>query len=61
MQVDTEGPCRSSLTFAPSQEPAEPICFDRLQRVREPVSRSKGACKGRLLTSSMGDHVMPNH
>jgi hypothetical protein len=48
MQVETEGSCRSSLTFAPWQEPAEPICFDRLRRVREPVSRSKAGVQGKV-------------
>lgn len=48
MQAQTEGPCRSVLTFVPSQEPTESVCFDRLRRVREPVSRSKAGVQGKV-------------
>ncbi len=48
MEAPTEGPCRSALTFAPSQEPAESTYFNRLRRVREPVSRSKAGVQGKV-------------
>lgn len=48
MQVLTEGPCRSRLTFAPSQDSTEPVCLNRLRRVREPVSRSKAGVQGKV-------------
>jgi hypothetical protein len=48
MQVLTEGSCQSRLTFAPSQDSTEPVCLDRLQRVREPVSRSKAGVQGKV-------------
>ena len=48
MQALTEGPCRSKLTFAHSPESTEPICVNRLRRVREPVSRSKTGVQGKV-------------
>jgi len=48
MQVMTEGPCRSRLAFAPTQDSTEPLCLDRLRRVREPVSRSKAGVQGKV-------------
>lgn len=48
MQVLTEGPCRSRLTFAPAQDSTEPLCLSRLRRVREPVSRSKSGVQGKV-------------
>ncbi len=43
-----EEPRRSALTFAPYQEPAESTSFNRLRRVREPVSRSKAGVQGKV-------------
>jgi hypothetical protein len=48
MQVLTEGPCHSGLTFAPSLDSTAPVCFHRLRRVREPVSRSKAGVQGKV-------------
>ena len=48
MQALTEGLCRSKLTFAHSPESNEPICVNRLRRVREPVSRSKTGVQGKV-------------
>jgi hypothetical protein len=48
MQVQTERPRCSALTFAPSEEATESTCFDRLRRVREPVSRSKAGVQGKV-------------
>ena len=48
MQALIEGPRRSKLTFAHSQESTEPVCFNRLRRVREPVSRSKAGVQGKV-------------
>jgi TnsA endonuclease N terminal len=48
MQALTEGPCRSRLNFATSQESTEPVCLNRLRRVREPVSRSKAGVQGKV-------------
>lgn len=43
-----EGPRRSKLTFAASEESSTPIRLDRLRRVREPVSRSKSGVQGKV-------------
>jgi hypothetical protein len=43
-----EGPRRSKLTFVAYQESTERISFDRLKRVREPVSRSKTGVQGKI-------------
>ena len=48
MQALIEGPRSSKLTFAHSQESTEPLCFNCLQRVREPVSRSKAGVQGKV-------------
>ncbi len=48
MQVLTEGLCRSRLIFAPSQDSTEPVCLNRLRRVREPVSRSRAGVQGKV-------------
>lgn len=48
MQPQTEGLCRSVLTFAPSQELTEFTSCDQLRRVREPVSRSKTGVQGKV-------------
>ena len=48
MQVLTEGSCRSRLTFAPSQDPTEPVILTHLRRVREPVSRSRAGGQGKV-------------
>src|SRR6266542_6830210 len=46
LQQLIEGPRRSKLTFAASEECSAPIRLDRLRRVREPVSRSKSGVQG---------------
>jgi hypothetical protein len=43
-----EGPRRSIVTFATSEECSGPIRLDRLRRVREPVSRSKSGVQGKV-------------
>jgi hypothetical protein len=48
VQVLTEGTCRSKLTFSNSQESTEPLCLNRLRRVREPVSRSKAGVQAKV-------------
>jgi hypothetical protein len=48
MQALIKGPCRSKLTFVLSEESTGPIDFDRLRRVREPVSRSKSGIQGKV-------------
>lgn len=48
MQVMTERPCRSKLTFAHFQESTEPVCIHQLRRVREPVSRSKAGVQAKV-------------
>jgi hypothetical protein len=48
MQALTEDPCRSRLTFAPPQDSTEPVCLNRLRRVREPVRRSKAGVQGKV-------------
>jgi putative transposase len=48
MQALTEEPYRSRLIFVPSQDSTEPMGLNRLQRVREPVSRSKGGVQGKV-------------
>jgi hypothetical protein len=48
MEAQTGGLGGSALTFVPSQEPTEPIRFDQLRRVREPVSRSKAGVQGKV-------------
>jgi hypothetical protein len=46
--VPIEGPRRSKRTFAGSWEPTEPVDFNKLMRVREPVSRSKAGVQGKV-------------
>src|SRR5579872_4349690 len=48
MQALIEEPRSSKLTFAPSKGSTEPVCFNRLQRVREPVTRSKAGVQGKV-------------
>ncbi len=48
LQQLIEGPRRSKLTFAASEECSVPIRLDRLRRVREPVSRSKSGVQGKV-------------
>jgi len=48
MQALAEGPGRSTLTFVASREPTESTDFNRLRRVREPVSRSKAGVQGKV-------------
>ena len=48
MQGQAEGPSRGSLTFVASREPTESTYFNRLRRVREPVSRSKAGVQGKV-------------
>ena len=43
-----EEPRRSNLIFVPCQKPGEPIEADQLQRVRNPVSRSKAGVQGKV-------------
>ena len=42
------GSCRSTLTFVASRKPTESIYFNRLSRVREPVSRAKSGVQGKI-------------
>src|SRR5271157_488157 len=48
MQVLTEGPRRSTLTFIASRESTESTDFNQLRRVREPVSRAKSGVQGKV-------------
>jgi hypothetical protein len=48
MRTSIEGSHGSKLTFAHSQDPTEPMCFSCLQRVREPVTRSKAGVQGKV-------------
>jgi hypothetical protein len=48
LQQLIEGPRRSKLTLAASEECSAPISLDRLRRVREPVSRSKSGVQGKV-------------
>ena len=50
LQQLIEGPRRSRLTFAASEECSAPIRLDTLRRVREPVSRSKSGVQGKVAT-----------
>jgi hypothetical protein len=43
-----EEPRGSALTFALSQEPTQATDFNRLRRVREPVTRSKAGVQGKV-------------
>ena len=43
-----EGSCRSSLTFVASRKSTGSTYFNRLSRVREPVSRSKSGVQGKV-------------
>lgn len=48
MQALMEGPCPSTLTFVASRKPTESTYFNRLSRVREPVSRAKSRVQGKI-------------
>ena len=48
MPVPRDEPRRSNLTFVACEGRTEFISFDRLQRVREPVSRSKSGVQGKV-------------
>lgn len=48
MQVLTGEPCHSKLTFTYAQGSTEPLCLNRLRRVREPVSRSKAGVQAKV-------------
>jgi hypothetical protein len=48
MSVLRDEPRGSNLTFVASEGRTEFISFDRLQRVREPVSRSKSGVQGKV-------------
>jgi hypothetical protein len=48
MQLLTEGPCRSKLTFAHAYESTDAVCLHQLRRVREPVSRSKAGVQAKV-------------
>jgi hypothetical protein len=54
IQQRIEGPRRSKLTFAASEDCSAPIRLDRLRRVREPVSRSKTGVQGKVADVSSG-------
>jgi hypothetical protein len=49
-----EGPRRSKLTFVASCDSADRLDVDQLQRVREPVSRSKSGVQGKIADLSSG-------
>ena len=48
MSAPFEEPRRSNLIFLPRQDPGEPVRFDQLRRVRNPVSRSKSGVQGKV-------------
>jgi|SRR5712692_4014504 len=52
--VPIDGPRRSKRTFAGSWEPTEPVDFNKLMRVREPVSQSRLVCRARSPTCYVG-------
>ena len=49
-----EGPRRSKLTFVASCDSADRLDVDQLQRVREPVSRSKSSVQGKVADVASG-------
>lgn len=48
MSAPLEEPRRSNLIFLSRQDPGEPVRFDQLRRVRNPVSRSKSGVQGKV-------------
>jgi len=48
MSAPFEEPRRSNLIFLSRQDPGEPVRFDQLRRVRNPVSRSKSGVQGKV-------------